>query len=278
MDKILMYPCETIIHVFLKGKPMIINDIEYGILLFVNDEDGNELAEEFFHDFYEMNKYILDHENEPGFYPVDACYSIVEVIDGKPDGYSWTQDIPFMELDEEEIQKEIQDFIEYEKEIEECSKAINDKTRFRTEEYKGGDYQQKFMRRDEISYICPYCMNIVDECICRDFPYQLIQIDTKMVPIIRILNMKGYKTVQCCAGHPRDGFHNCPCIYIAFREKYDFIPMYPSGAIYKNSDNSLQYYPKENSSYDELVEFQKAVLTKLQAWAESLPICKSEES
>ena len=90
-----------------------------------------------------------------------------------------------------------------------------------------------------------------------------------MVPTIRELNRKGYLTTFCCASHPFTENRDSRCIYIEFKEKYDFSIDYPSGGKYTR-DGNLRYDLSEGASEVQLKEFQEAVLGKLMAWAQQL--------
>ena len=67
-------------------------------------------------------------------------------------------------------------------------------------------------------YVCPVCINTVDKCVCQEYPECLVQIDKNMVPIIKELNRKWYRTSGCCEGHI--GKHNK--MYIFFSGKHKF--------------------------------------------------------
>ena len=53
----------------------------------------------------------------------------------------------------------------------------------------------------EYSYVCSHCFNPLNKCDCEQYPETLIQIDKRMVPIIKKLNDMFYKTEGCCEGH-----------------------------------------------------------------------------
>ena len=90
-----------------------------------------------------------------------------------------------------------------------------------------------------------------------------------LVPIIRELNSKGYKTKGCCAGHPQDDSFKASGIYIAFAEEYDFDEPFPEGGKYSKAKHTLYYCPAEDD-YDDLEGFQMDVLQRLEDWAEML--------
>ena len=94
-----------------------------------------------------------------------------------------------------------------------------------------------------------------------------------MLPIIRELNEKGYKTTGCCAGHPSEGYLN---IYICFAEDYDFDEPFPDGGRYSKSKHSISYTVSAEDC-DNLADFQRGTLYKLSDWAEMLFELEEEE-
>lgn len=78
------------------------------------------------------------------------------------------------------------------------------------------------------SYVCPYCFNVPEECSCMCLPWKLIQIDKKILPIIRELNRKCYYTEMCCEGHI--GYNEF--IYIEFKKQKKFKKELPKDFVY----------------------------------------------
>lgn len=74
-------------------------------------------------------------------------------------------------------------------------------------------------------YVCPFCINPVEDCTCERYPMKLVQIDRKIWPIIKILNEKWYVTEDCCEGHI-DGNAQ---IHILFARRYRFGVPFPKG-------------------------------------------------
>lgn len=62
------------------------------------------------------------------------------------------------------------------------------------------------------------CINTVENCTCEEYPEFLVQIDKNMLPIIKELNTKWYRTSDCCEGHI--GINNK--MYILFKGKHKF--------------------------------------------------------
>lgn len=55
------------------------------------------------------------------------------------------------------------------------------------------------------SWVCPYCGG------------KVIEVDEPIAPVIKLLNKKGYETVESCSGHITEQH---PCGYIKFRHNY----------------------------------------------------------
>ena len=74
-------------------------------------------------------------------------------------------------------------------------------------------------------YVCPICLGKLEECKCFAFPLTLIQIDKNMLPIIRELNRKFFRTEACCEGH----IGSNEFMYIEFVKNYKFKTPLPKG-------------------------------------------------
>lgn len=116
--------------------------------------------------------------------------------------------------------------------------------------------------------MCPSCLNLIEECECRCYPYYLVQIDRLILPIIKELNSKGYTTTGCCAGHPTEDtkFIN---IHICFDKEYEFDEPFPQGSRYAKLGHTLSF-TTEVSGYQEVLVFQQDSLQKLTDLAELL--------
>lgn len=138
------------------------------------------------------------------------------------------------------------------------------KLEIRYTEYNG-DYQEKQSHLKDLSYACPRCLREINDCRCAHYPEYLVQIDTLMLPIIRELNSKGYKTTGCCAGHPSEYIES---IYINFASDYDFNIPFPEGGKYSKSMKNLSY---RRQNHDKTFsDFQADIINELKEWAESL--------
>ena len=131
------------------------------------------------------------------------------------------------------------------------------------------DYESKKKHRADYSYICPHCYREIDDCRCSNYPYFLVQIDTLIVPVIRTLNIKGYITSACCAGHIDQD--NCTSIHIAFREEHYFGNSIPEGAVYSREARMVRFDGLDKLSAEERIIYQAESIEKLNAWADKLP-------
>lgn len=248
---------------------MIINGIDYYVGLYIMGADGFPEYETHFEDFHALNTFIRKNADNPRYTQNQMCYSFLENIDGEPGAFSWVSNISWCEFSDERIQTEIDNFIEDEIENTEHWAKVDQFSKEIHYFDEGVDYTKKRHHFKDIAYVCPRCIRHVEDCRCAGYPYYLVQIDKLMVPIIRELNSKGYKTIGCCAGHPDDDEFKGSGIYIAFAENYAFDEPFPAGGKYSNAKHAISYIPTEDD-YDDLIGFQTNVLYRLEDWAEML--------
>jgi len=248
---------------------MKINDVDYFVGLYEMGEDGFPEYVAHFEDFYALNAFIRDNASNPRFTSAKLSYSFVENIDGEPSAYSWVQNIEFKEFTPAQMQQEVDLFIEGEEEQAEHWKKVDEFSKEIHYFVPDGDYKEKQHHLADLAYVCPRCLRTVDDCRCPVYPGYLVQIDKLMVPIIRELNEKGYKTTGCCAGHPAEDNFVVSGVYIAFAKNYDFDEPFPKGAKYSKSGHTVQFTP-DVEGYDNLVRFQQETLDALSDWAEML--------
>lgn len=105
---------------------------------------------------------------------------------------------------------------------------------------------------------------------------QVIEVDDIFLPIIKLLNKKGYYTSFCCSGHVGD---NGLSSYISFDDTMHGLPNIPKG--YKEEKDSNIYCIRKN--YDDKlseIEIHKLILENaiitLQ-WAEQLEDIKGKQ-
>lgn len=251
---------------------MIIDGFEYGIILFFDDENGEIKYDYFFNNFDEFSRFMDNNCLNPQYEDLEANYSIVEIIDGEPEPMCWSERIVMVGLVEGEADDMIDDFRYWRDNNELLKDEFNQPTLItpNTKEISKTDYIQKEKWKNEFKYICPQCLNELEECTCRYYPYYLIQIDESMLPIIRELNKKGYITTACCGSHPFVEGLGALNIYIAFKDRYDFTEPYPQGGRY-NREGVLSYNLPEKASVEELEQFKQNTINKLFEWAVCLP-------
>ena len=258
---------------------MILNGIEYNIRLYIDDEETEkEITEEIFEDFAQMNAFLESTWRLPEYENAKAEYAFVEVVDGKPDiasRYGYELSI-YMPMDQDEIDDIIYDMeVIIPKEQEEQKKVFEKNQLFMPSAEQGlpGDASKDIPLKEYV-YLCSRCLNEIEECTCSAYPYYLIQIDRLLAPVIRELNIKGYQTSECCAGHL--GYRNVSAdqfVYIAFREDYQFAIPFPEGAKYRKEGKSLSYdIPDDGKNWDveKMREYQGESISKLLEWAKAL--------
>ena len=242
---------------------MQINGIEYCISLFFNDDSG-EIKELNFKDFDEVNEYIK--VNSADGYSVS--FSFCEMINGIPDLPSWEKEMQWVEFSQEDIQFEIEghlQFLEESKKLTDATEEIAKEFHYCQTTY---DYDKKKAWLHEFAYVCPRCMYELEHCRCKNYPDYLIQIDKQILPIVRELNINGYVTTYCCAGHP--SADRPMDIYIAFDREYRFDLPFPDGGRYSKQDHILRYTPPKDMPKEEYGNYQKCIMEELFDWAEML--------
>ena len=244
---------------------MLIDGIEYNILLFINDENNEAINELYFASFEKYNEFFREKQHAK-YKNAQYAYTFVEMIDGEPDWFSWTMPIAPKELSEDEIQNIIDEYREYLIDNKENSKYIDNYSK--EIHYSSNGQKHEKTGLEDYCYVCPSCLNAIEDCECRLYPCYLVQIDRLILPIIKELNSKGYTTTGCCAGHPIDGikFIN---IYICFDKEYEFDEPFPEGAKYSKLGHSLSF-TSEVAGYQDALSFQQAALDKLSDWSEML--------
>ena len=125
-----------------------------------------------------------------------------------------------------------------------------------------------------MNYVCPYCMNTLDNCTCDLFPpYHLIFIDKNIQEHIRILNKKGYRTTACCEGHKEV----CITTYIAFAKNYFDDIGIPNGFKYNKKRKMIAYTYSTKLTEEKMEELKKENLKTLLEWCNSLPNRSTED-
>lgn len=120
-----------------------------------------------------------------------------------------------------------------------------------------------------MDYVCPYCMNTLDNCTCNELqpPYYLIMIDRNIQEHIRILNQKGYYTKFSCEGHEGYSFNT----YIVFADDYfENIDM-PKKFKYSKKDRKISYIYSAKLSDEKFRELKRDNIAELLKWCNNLP-------
>lgn len=244
---------------------MIIEGIDYFVAIYKTGENGFPEYITHFADFHALNEFIRNTVNAE-YKEQKLFYSLVENIDNEPGAFSWTAPFELVEFSDEQIQQIIEQFIEDEKADAEHWAKVDEWSKQLHYIPQNVDYKAKQHRLSDFDYVCPTCLRTIDDCRCEGYPYYLVQIDKLMLPIIRELNEKGYKTTGCCAGHL---YENYLSIYICFAEDYDFDQPFPEGGRYSKTKHSISYFVSDEDC-DNFEDFQRETLWKLNDWAEML--------
>lgn len=249
---------------------MTIREIEYAIRFWVEDYEGNEVAEEVFYDLYEMNAYIRRTWREEKYECVEAKFSPVEIINGVPENaITFEFNIsPYMELEDEELEELMADIIGCFEDAEKMGRNCGNNTKF-SPNSEADDYLAKRSTLSDYAYICPHCYYELTECRCSGYPYYLVQVDKLMVPVVRLLNKKGYITTACCAGHLDD--LRGRTIYVAFEKEHEFGINLPSGAEYAKTGRCVQYRIPDDMTKSQFSHFQSRCIEQFVNWVNNLP-------
>lgn len=247
---------------------MIINNAQYGIELYIDNENGEEVATLLFDNFDELNAFAEDEEAVQKYLGCNAEYAIVEIIDGEVIPPCAFYEYYLKKMEKEEIDEIVSSFIDELEEIREIRKEVNGEYEFHLLETVG-DGNKKNRLKNEFTYVCQHCMYELDSCKCDSYPYSLIQIDTKILPVIRELNKKGYYTLACCAGHFVEPDYIRRGIYILFKESYIFNLPVPKGWKY-TAEGSMHFDIKEDADKEEFEAIRNKETNELLSWAEGL--------
>lgn len=254
---------------------MKIGNIEYNVLLMIDKASGEE-ADCTFADLDEMNSYIRQHKDDPDLAGCKVRYSLVEVSDdGELGAYSWDEEIAFEEFSAEKIQAEIEAQESWLDEVKEITEERDKRMKSFHFLPDAEDYQRKIPLLKDLAYVCPFCVREIEDCRCEMYPYFLMQIDRMILPIVRILNEKGYKTTGCCAGHPDQEEFLSTGIYISFDKDYDMDEPIPEGMHYFKGKHMIRSIPPEDCQ--DLHAFRQDILRRLTEWAELLSDLHEDE-
>jgi hypothetical protein len=101
-----------------------------------------------------------------------------------------------------------------------------------------------------------------------------VQIDASILPAVKELNEKGYRTAWSCGGHvyptQEDGQVKMDGIYLSFKKRYDFASV-PKGARYWKMGLSINFKPPYGGTEDEYLAYLEEARSALADWVRSLP-------
>lgn len=120
------------------------------------------------------------------------------------------------------------------------------------------------------NYVCPSCFNKLYECSCEHgfLPYTLLMIDEGIQEHVRVLNQKGYTTLDSCESHTRH-----ENMYISFVRDYGFgktLPM-PEGFDKLKRNNAVSVMYGRSLTDEEFEDKKKEYLSNLLEWCNNLP-------
>lgn len=98
---------------------------------------------------------------------------------------------------------------------------------------------------------------------------EIVDIDELFLPIIKLLNQKGYITKYCCSGHV---YSNIPDTYIVFKESVKVLPNIPEEFDVEN-DGVIKISYRYSDGVSELELYNSIIenAKKLLKWAAELP-------
>lgn len=109
--------------------------------------------------------------------------------------------------------------------------------------------------------------------------YDLAEIDEMMLPVIEILNQKGYRTGYCCSGHYKDFVVQQYILFESFVNLEDFVNKPDMFYMYTEKDfgrvilELKQEYIDGINKVQQIVNIHKSIIQLIE-WADSLPNIK----
>lgn len=243
---------------------MRIDDVQHGFLLMVDDEAGNPVAAEEFTTIDALNTFIGQHRDE--YAGMHSSLAFEEIADGKFGGYCISFDLPAFEPVPLRRLREMAR--EYAEDLRNPGLAPAFQPVLMPYRDDACCPGPKGDHLRDVSFVCPRCYHPVETCTCRHYPYYLVQVDTALVPVLRVLNTKGYRTTSCCAGH-LDG--RCVDVHVGFDRRYSFLAPLPEGATYWQMRPHVSFALLENPTPQEFAAYQRQAIDGLLTWANALP-------
>lgn len=257
---------------------MKIDGIEYFATLMIGDMNSDQVEEHYFSEFAEMNEFIRANKENSAYQGCELNYSLIENVGGKPGDILWTRPIRLEEFSEDDIQTEMEGQRQWLIDASNFCEHIEKQQKTLCFMKSDANNEQKQSRLQDFAYVCPRCFREIDDCRCRSYPYYLVQIDRMILPAVRELNVKGYRTTGCCAGHPEaepEAFRSSG-VSISFDRDYDFDEPLPEGATYSKIKHSVSFIPSGNETAN-LEDFQRKSIWKLDDWVEYLSDLNEED-
>lgn len=249
---------------------MLIDSIEHGLLLMADDAERRPVVSAQFANLEEMNAFIVAHRDE--FAGLQTSLAFEEISHGKFGGFCMSFGLPeFAPVGLRRLREMARD---YANEMHNPTFKPDIRATLHPFRDDGCRPGEKAGHLADVSYICPHCYHTADVCTCRFYPHYLVQIDTAMVPLVRILNTKGYRTTSCCAGHASQRSAN---ICVGFDLRYPLeVAQLPEGATYWKMRPHVSYDLVEGYTPDEFAAYQRKAIDGLEAWAAALPDAPEE--
>lgn len=117
------------------------------------------------------------------------------------------------------------------------------------------------IKKHSKDYVCPLCFNQIENCTCIYPSFTLIMIDNQIQDAVRILNQKGYRTMDSCEGHIENMIPNT---YISF---YEPIKSAPVGFTNEGKVIRKIYSCDNKKTFN---KEKKEAIENLNKWAENL--------
>ena len=239
---------------------------DFHLMMYVFSPTRELIYEGEYINFFRVNEFIRSTMDKPEYEGATFILTAVEILDGISREHSYAFDFDTYEvISQEDIDAMNKHMVDFSDELDnDCGDV---RTPLHPDQFKEAeDCNEKEAFRSEYTYICPNCLRELNDCRCGEYPEQLVKIDTILLPIIRELNNKLYRTAFSCAGHqPGDQ------MYISFQHWYDIDA--PKEFHYSCYDFCLFRPCPDGLSDEEYRTFRQESADTLLKWAQELPEC-----
>ncbi len=242
-------------------------DMTYRFELAIIDKNGNEVFSKKFLEFFDIRNWIKENYNSNEL--MEEAKGIV---------YCYNNDFEAVDFEMHLDSLEPMDDKTYEYYITNiCS--IDAECRLMAKEAPKIEFEPDYLRKELIEedeenesvYACAHCIKPIDECQCKFHDYA-ISVDRPMLPIVKNLNYRGFKTMGCCCGHPRKSFkegRNISYMYIKLDKKYTFTEKLPRPFRYTEGNLIIEAEYDFNSEEEGLKKRQE-LLDILEQWSNKI--------